>query len=327
MRWLRKWAIAAAIAAVGVSGTLLAQAAAQQEQKEKKAPRKEKVQVFEGLRGFAGAGGARIGVSLREVDQETVRERNLKAAEGALVEGVEEDSPAAKAGVKEGDLVTGFDGERVRSVRQLQRLVSETPPGRTVAIKVLRDGKSTDLSVTPEEREGPTTFAFSPNAGAEIRRGVEEGLRSVPREFRFEGPDVHTFEWRVPEGAWREGQGPLQGLEPGERVFHWFGGPGRLGASVQNLTPQLAEYFGTKEGVLVSSVNADSPASRGGLKAGDVIVSVNGSSVSSPQEVTRELSKADDGADVKLGIIRDRKSQTLIVKVEGSRPSSSVGHS
>ncbi len=316
MRWLGRSVIVAAVAAIGVTGTLFAQAAVQErKEREKTSPGKDKVQVFERMRMFGG--GSRIGVTLREVDQDAARRGNLKAAEGALVEDVQEGSPAAKAGVRDGDVITAFDGERVRSVRQLQRLVSETPPGRAVKVSVLRDGKPTDVSVTPEEREGPIAFAYGPGRNAEIRRGVEEGLRNVPREFRFEAP-AWSFEHRLPEG-WAEGELGGRLGEPGGRIFQWFGGEGRLGASVQDLTAQLAEYFGAKDGVLVTSVSADSPASRGGLHAGDVIVTVNGNGVSSPSELVRALREVDDGAEVRLGIVRDRKSQTLTVKLEGRR--------
>lgn len=309
MRWLGKSAVVGAIAAVVLTGTLFAQAAVQ-ERKEKGAPQKDKVQVFEGATRWAG-GGSRIGVSLRDIDKDAAEQRNIKAAEGALVEDVEQDSPAAKAGVKDGDVITGFDGERVRSVRQLQRLVSETPPGRSVKVTVLRDGKPAELNVTPTAREGVAAFAWGPGLDAEIRRGIEQGLRNVPHEFRLEAP-AWRFERRLPE-EWVERFGP------GGDVFQWSGGAGRLGAGVQDLTPQLAEYFGTKDGVLVASVNADSPASRAGLHAGDVIVTVNGTSVSSPRELVRELQGLGDGAEMKLGIVRDRKSQTLTVKLENRR--------
>ena len=62
-----------------------------------------------------------------------------------------EDSPAEKAGIKAGDVVVEYDGERVRSARQFTRLVQETPEGRTVAIGLLRDGKKQTVNATPED--------------------------------------------------------------------------------------------------------------------------------------------------------------------------------
>jgi S1-C subfamily serine protease len=90
---------------------------------------------------------------------------------------------------------------------------------------------------------------------------------------------------------------------------------GRLGVTVDELTPQLAEYFGAKEGVLVAAVGDDSPAARAGLKAGDVITSVNGQPVRSRTDLVRELANAGDG-DVSIGTVRDRKPGTATVHVE-----------
>ena len=74
-----------------------------------------------------GGGGPEIGVSIRDV------EAGSPGSAGAQVERVREDSPAEKAGIRAGDVITQFDGERVRSARQLSRLVAETPAGRSVA--------------------------------------------------------------------------------------------------------------------------------------------------------------------------------------------------
>ena len=79
---------------------------------------------------------------------------------GVLVEDVRANSPAEKAGVKKADLITMFDGERVRSVRQFTRLVQETPPGRTVKATIVRDGQQKDLQITPEEGRGVTSGGF-----------------------------------------------------------------------------------------------------------------------------------------------------------------------
>src|SRR5690606_17747356 len=89
--------------------------------------------------------GVQIGVHVRDLDPE-----QLKTGSGAVVERVQEGSPAAKAGLKTGDVITEFDGERVRSARHLARLVGETPPGRDVSVTVRRGGDTVTLSVSPE---------------------------------------------------------------------------------------------------------------------------------------------------------------------------------
>ncbi len=218
---------------------------------------------------------------------------------GVRVDDVRENSAAEKAGVREGDLVVEFDGERVRSARQLTRLVQETPDGRTVPMAVMRDGKRETLQATPESR-GDFTFNFD---GDRLRDEIERGLREFnvePKQFDFRYDDrgPRRFEYRLPE-----------------RVMPMMGGRARLGVSVQSLTPDLEEYFGAKNGgVLVSSVAQDTPASRAGLKAGDVITSINGRQVRDTGDLMNELS--DASGEVTVVLLRDKQEMTLKATIE-----------
>jgi serine protease Do len=237
-----------------------------------------------------------IGVSIRDQDA-------VAAGAGAVVDDVRQDSPAARAGIKAGDVVVEFDGERVRSARHLSRLVEETASGHTVKLAVMREGKRVDLSVTPEEgraawfgADGPMTFEGS------------AGLKPGEPPFKMEGP--HTFAFK--------GDGPfVYKRAPGD-TFDLLVPPGRgrLGIGIQELTPQLAEYFGTKDGALVTSVAADSPAAKAGIRAGDVITAVNDVAVSSPSELIDAVRKAEDGASVKLAYTRDHKAGTAAATLE-----------
>lgn len=345
MRWFKTTAVIGALLAGGVAAGAAALTEGQDKDKLKdKSPaieRRERVVVAPEIQMFGG-GGVRIGVELREVNADIARERKLPAVEGALVENVDEESPAAKAGIKTGDVITGLDGERVRSVRQLQRLVGDTPEGRTVKVTVMREGKKMDLSVTPEAAEGPQMFGrLGRDFEGDIRRGVEEGLRALPREFTFRSdrPGVYRFERPEGEDQRVEPLPPAERARPESRVgpmpppgrarpdfrvepgppLRWFfdGTPstGRLGVMIQDLTPQLGDFFGVKDGVLVATVNPDSAGARAGLKAGDVITTVDGKAVGNPDELTRAIREPSDGAEISIGIVRDRKAQTLKVKL------------
>jgi serine protease Do len=235
-------------------------------------------------------GGSRIGVSIRDIeDSDSKTEKG--ATSGVIVEEVATDSPAEKAGIRKGDVIVEFDGERARSVRQLTRVVRETPSGRTVSAVLLRDGQKTTVSITPRD-DG--RFSFS---------GFED-LADLSPDFRFKvAPKPPTPPTPpTPPDVWS-----LDGL---------LNRAGRLGISISSLSQQLAEYFGTKDGVLVSSVSDDSAAAKAGIKAGDVITSFNGSAVGDPQELRRRIQSLNDGDEFTVTVMRDRKPLTLKGKVE-----------
>ena len=147
-----------------------------------------------------------IGVRLSDVTAENAKTLKLSKAEGAVVESVNPNSPASTAGVREKDVIIQFDGERVRSASHLSRLVAETPAGREVMFSVMRDGKRTDLRITPAASESGW---FDPRFGGvidsdEIREQVENATRDIGRSL----PDIMP---EVMDGV-REG---MIGLESG----------------------------------------------------------------------------------------------------------------
>ena len=220
--------------------------------------------------------GAQLGVSVRELDAD-----QAKGQSGAVVDDVRAGSAAEKAGIKKGDVITEFDGERVRGVRHLTRLVTETPDGRTVKAAVMREGKRVDLSVTPDS-----------GSLASADRNFElfvPPMRFEKMPARRRRPDLGAAA-RCPMAAWA-----FKGGVPAS-VSGSGASKGRLGVKVQELDGQLGEYFGTSNGVLVSSVEADSPAARAGLKAGDVVTAVNGKAVAEPSELIEAVQAVEDGA-------------------------------
>jgi serine protease Do len=244
--------------------------------------------------------GPQIGATIREVTQDDVTKLKLASQEGVIVEGVNKDSPAEKAGIKAGDVIVEFDGQKVRSLRQLTRLVRETPAGRSVKLAVLRDGRRTELSVAPEER---SVGLLDERRGREL----EGRLRNLERTYRFDlTPEgrLFTLPPELPPGGWSRG---------------WGFGTERFGITVEDLTDQLAAYFGAKGGVLVRSVNDDSPAANSGVKAGDVITSFNGEKIDRSSDFSRMAARVEDGDVVELGILRDHKSLTLKLTAQGAR--------
>jgi serine protease Do len=245
--------------------------------------------------GLIARWGSALGVSVRDIDRSEAEPGKLPS-EGALITDVLRDSPAERAALRSGDVIVEFDGDRVRSAGQLARLVNETPAGRTVKVGVMRAGQRVDVSVTLEGRE---TFGVDLDR---LRGAVDEALQRVwppfPRDYNRGPEPVPPFTPRFAPPLWA--------------------GRGRLGVSVQDLSPQLGEYFGAKQGVLITSVEGGSPAARAGLKAGDVITSVDAHPVTRVQDLTRALTEPGQGAQVNIEIVRDRKTQTIEVTLDDS---------
>ncbi len=276
-------------------------------------------------------GGPRLGVQIRELEKDEVARLKLASLNGVAVVGVTKDSPAERAGVKANDVIVQFDGENVRSTQQLTRLVRETAPGRTVKMAVMRDGKRVEVEVTPAAAPNPVDVLINRD---EIRRDVQremQALRDQLREYRYErrvpapvpppaplppGDAQRYRQWVVPPGT--------------EDTLRWFGedfprslerflspGRGRLGVTVQELTPDLAAYFGVSDGVLISSVDADRPAAKAGLKAGDVITAIDGKAVKSSGELVEQL--AGKQGEVTIAVTRDKKALTLKAALDPPR--------
>jgi len=231
------------------------------------------VRAFE----FAGR-GARIGVTVAEIEGDDAKQPKS----GVVVEVVSPGGPGEKGGIKTGDTITEFDGERVRSVIQFSRLVQETAAGRSVAVVLSRAGQRVTVNVTPERRSMSDDFTMR--------------LMDLPRAARIAPTPT-----------------PPAALAPRLSVF---ARGGRLGITVESIDDQLAEYFGVKEGVLVKSVTADSVAQKAGMKAGDVITAINGSKVYELSDVTRLINRVEGDGSFTVDVMREKKPLSLKGKVE-----------
>lgn len=290
-----KRAIALGGAAAALVAGILAAPAARAEQKTvvevndggKKVERKIVVR-------HAGSGGSFLGVSLEETKGD---------ARGAVVKSVEPDSPAAKAGVKDGDVIVRFDGEAVRSASSLARLVSETPSGRSVSIEVTRAGQPQKLTATLAE--GPRKMSwFSPGGGDVFDLEVPEPPEApeppaLPRLAPHAPMPPHApmapraFRWNGDEG---------------DMVFHFSpGAPKRLGIQFIEMGEQLAAHYklAQKNGVLVTAVDEGSPAAKAGIAAGDVVLKVDGKAIEDGSDLREAVRAVEAGKEVALAVQRD----------------------
>ncbi len=237
---------------------------------------------------FFSSGSSWLGVSIADITPERARELKLKEETGAEVRAVQPGSPAAEAGLKEEDVILEYQGSRVEGCAQLTRMVRETPPGRTVTLEVWRDGSSRSVKVKVAEHEGP------------------RGHRRMIERQRIEIPHIEIPEIDIPDF---ENLGSLPASV-------------RLGASVENLTDQLGEYFGVKggQGVLVRSVHKGSPGEEAGLRAGDVITRVDDERIADTSDLRSAL-RDRRGKEVTLSIVRDRREQRLTIAAPGEEKS------
>ena len=245
---------------------------------------------FQGVRVWSGSG--RLGMSVRDLSDDDVKRDRLGGSYGVVVDEVSDESAAQKAGFKSGDIVVEFDGERVRSARQFTRLVQETPAGRSVPAAVMRDGQKSTLNVEPRD---------SWTGG----RGQFDSLfRSLDIPARIATPRPPT-----PPRA------PTPRLH-GAPFLESFRSGTTLGVTLGDMSSQLAEYFGAKQGALVTTVPDNSAAAKAGVKAGDVITAINGEEVRNTSDVRRLAQRLSGGAEFTVEVLRDKKKVTLKGKTE-----------
>jgi serine protease Do len=234
------------------------------------------------------SGSSYLGVGVAEITPERAKELHLKEDRGVEVRCVDEDSPAAKAGLKEGDVVLEYNGQRVEGGEQFMRLVRETPPEHAATLVVWRNGANQTLTATIGQRRTPTAFEFD----------FDELANSFPKVAPM--PPMPAF--RMPD------------IPSAFMTWHST----TLGIESESLNPQLAQYFGVKEGVLVRSVIHDSSAEKAGFKAGDIIVKVDGQKVTSPKEISSMLGSSRGKKSLPVTVVRHEKELVLNVEMEES---------
>jgi len=234
------------------------------------------------LLAFAG-GGSYLGVDVAEIGAERAKALKLSEERGVELTRVAEDSPAAKAGLKAGDAVLEYNGQRVEGTEQFVRLVRETPVGRVVKLLISRGGTTQTISATIGKHPGMKW------AHTDVEREVERARKQMER-MRIMIPDTpHAYmSWRTPA----------------------------LGIEGESLEGQLAEYFGVQSGVLVRSVLKGTPAEKAGLKAGDVIQKVDDTKVTTPREISSAIRSLNNKKTFPVMVRRNQKELTLSVTVE-----------
>lgn len=227
-----------------------------------------------------------LGVDIRDVDNDRASALKLKQPAGAEITNVDRDAPAGKAGLRIHDVILQMDGQPVAGEVQLRRMLHETPAGHTITLLISRDGQQQTVTVQLADRATIEQDAWSQRMI--VPEPEDDGT------FVLAGPSDHGF------GG---GSGFFGAMSLGSSP---------TGVELDVLGSQLADYFGVKDGqgLLVKHVAENSPASKAGLKAGDVIIKANGQTMATLSQWMK-LIHTNRGKQVQITLVRNRKEQTV----------------
>jgi len=235
-----------------------------------------------------GGGSSYLGVDIADVSPERLGELKLKEEHGAEVTMVDQDAPAGKAGLHAHDVIVSLNGTAVESAAQLRRMIKETPAGRVVNLGISRDGQPMTIKVQLADRK---SMAW-PKGG----------------EFKFDMPKMPTL--------------PDIDVPVSVVIVH---SSLRSGLMVENITPQLGDFFGVKggNGVLVRSVEKGSRGEKAGFHAGDVVVKVNNQAVHDTSDFTHALRSSSSGTAA-VTVMREKREQNLTLTLPEKKDSGSL---
>ncbi len=238
-----------------------------------------------------------LGVELEDVNADKVQTLKLKEVRGAVVTLIDHDAPAAQAGIEVNDVILSLNGQKVDNVNQFWQMLYEYPAGRKVSIEISRNGDLRTLAVTLADKR-----AVEHEVWDRIGNGGDV-FPSAPAMGMFSGGN----------------NSPVSG------GFHlpFFGSTLNVGALVEPLTSQMAEYLGVASGLMVRQVARKSEAALAGLKSFDVILKVGTEKVTNVAAWDREL-RANKGKPIQVTILRDRKQQVLTLQVDSKHPDGKV---
>lgn len=234
-----------------------------------------------------GGGSSYLGVDIDDVSPERLGELKLKEEHGAEVTMVDQDAPAGKAGLHEHDVIVSLNSTAVESAAQLRRMIKETPPGRIITLGISRDGQPLTIKLQLADRH----------------KSMNWEMPALPKIPQINMPDFDNL--------------PVSIV-----VVHQSA---RSGLMVENVSPQLGQFFGVKDGkgVLVRSVEKGSSGEKAGFRAGDVVVKVNNQPVHDTSDFTHAL-RSNSGAAASITVMREKREQNLTLPLPEKKDSGSL---
>jgi C-terminal processing protease CtpA/Prc len=294
------------------------------------------------------AGRGYLGVTTQSTDEDLRRGLDL-SRDGLLVNSVSDGSPADRAGLQKGDVILTYNSRSVTEPEELRRVVRATEPGRTVSLGIWRDGSRRTLQVevgdlpgslgsrdsrrssdeengddedqfeTPVPPEPPTPPAAprAPRAPRALRDHSEHRMFINGQEVPEDELEDKLKDMKIKMKG-LDGLGDMKFFNDDKSPFMapMAMGRGRLGVRVEKLNGDMAQALGARgeKGVLVTEVLEDTPAQRAGIRAGDVIQSVDGEDVNDPDELVKVLAQRD--GKVEIDLVRRGDNRTVEAELE-----------
>ena len=222
-----------------------------------------------------------LGVGIQPVEPATAEALGLESPIGALINGVLPDSPAARGGIKSGDIILEMDGKAIHRYTELTDYIGSTKPNTVVRFTIMRDEKRTGLSMTVGEQ--PEGFTTRPRSLMQPSRGGSE--------------ESDDEELPVMRGQ------PIEGA----------------GMEVVTLTPEMADHLrlkGVESGAVVVGLSPAGEAWTSGLRLGEVIVSVDKKKIRSARDLNGALTSAALSKGVRLTVRTANGSRTVYLKAQ-----------
>ncbi|HEY1896292.1 MAG TPA: PDZ domain-containing protein, partial [Terracidiphilus sp.] len=236
-----------------------------------------------------------LGVLVTDVDSDAASRLKLKEARGALVTLIDHDAPAGQIGLRVNDVVLEVNGQRVEGAEQFGRMLREIPAGRKVTLQLSRDGSPQTVEVQLVDRKVMEKDVWNKLGNSNETSGQAPALGILPGG----GGDVPETGFHMPF--------------VGTNSLH-------VGAMVEPLTAQMADYLGVPGGIMVKGVTRKSEAAAAGILARDVILKVGNDPISTTADWDRAL-RANQGKPVQVTILRDRKLQIINLQVDSKHKS------
>ncbi|KAA6461252.1 PDZ domain-containing protein [Acidobacteria bacterium AB60] len=233
-----------------------------------------------------------LGVLVSDVDTESANKFKLKDVRGAIITLIDHDAPAGQIGLRVNDVVLSVNGQAVEGAEQFGRMMREIPAGHKVALVISRDGAPQTITVQLVDR-----------------KKMEHDVWNKMNNSDAFPPPPAGMGWLPGEGeGWSLGH-----VSP-------FGSSLNVGAMVEPLTAQMADYLGVQSGVMIKQVARKSEAAGAGFKAFDVVLKVGNESIQTVADWDRAL-RSNEGKQVPVTILRERKQQVINLQVDSKHHS------